>query len=1188
MCGTELASEVSTPVPAPQPAAAEIEALAPAVPAPALAGERRVISVIVTDLTDSTDLLEDTGTESWVDLMNRILHILESEIYRFGGEVGQFRGDGLVAFFGANVAHEDDPERAVLAALSIQKAFKKYVGEMSQPGARVLQMRVGVNTGEVIAAARTDRHNWEEAAMGIAVTIAARMETSAEPGTVLVSEYTQRLVATQFTWQPLGEITVKGISQPIKVFRPESHITDRELLPAGDDFPEMMSRIGRTVEFNILKRSVTGLFEGRGHITSLSGDKGSGKSFLLNELRRYFTHREALLAETQPSPSPISLDWLRGRCRSYTQTWPYSMWFDVFHDWLGIRSDESKETKRATLRSRAEELWEQRFDEHYPYLAALLSLPVEEEFIEKIRHLDGERLRERCFLAVRSWLEAMSQNSPLVLAFSDVQWADDSSLALLKYCLPVCDNEAVLVLMSFRTERESPVRELYSYLQAEYPHRLTTVNLPPLTQAESRELIDQLIGARTLPEEISNLIIRQSEGYPYYILELIRSLMAGGVLERQTDTNQWRLTRTVTTLDLPDSLHSLLLARIDRLSTSQRSVLQCAAVIGQAFWMNMLESILGELPTLKADIAALQRAQLISESGRIPELGMQYVFKSPMIRETVYESLLNANRISYHLKVAEYLENDINPDVLGNYDGLLAYHYRMAGNLKKELFYTVLAAEQEQRIYANAEALQDYNRALELLDALENRLQPNERKRSIQTQRFEVLNGRRHVLIQLGLVEASRADTRALLPLAREMGDDPVWLVDALLAQADISTDNRQELIPGLQVLQEALVLARQLGDRYREMQILARITSIRFVLRDPAWHETAEQALHLANQLGELKTEVNLLLRIGGAYGMDDLPRSRDYLQAALMRSERLKDKATEIRLLNALGQQYERDGDYHRQLVEYEQKRLSISREIGNYLAEGNAMMFCGQIQALYLGDYENGLELQKQALQRWEGINSRLFPLLRIAQIETALGHYAEASAALDAANPLGEKVVEDIGRAGLGLVTIVLYIALGDEQHLHAALELTSNIQRMAADNLVSRQYQMSAACEAAAAYLKLAALYDGKDPEKYASHLRQALALSQAALDLYQQFGFVQIVECSSEEILYRHSQVLALNNRTSESLEYLDRAYREMMRKYDLIPADSPFRKTFLENIKLHRTIQADYAAQQEDSNTTA
>ena len=1185
MCGTRITSDSAEAVlqPLPAPAEREAEALSSSLTVPPIEGERRKVTVIMTDLTDSTNLLEKTGTEGWVELMNRILHILESEINRFGGEISQFRGDGLVAFFGATAAHEDDPERAILAALSMQRAFDGYVRELPTPEAANLRMRVGVDTGEVIVATGNSRQQWEETAMGLAVSIASRMETAAEPGTVLVSENTYLLIKSQFEWQSLGEIMVKGVSQPIPVYRPLRPVEDAKYSPSDLAFPDSFPHIGRETEFHRVRICVEGLFDGRGHIATLTGEKGSGKSFLLNELRQYFAHLDTLLEESRAA-APVAattLKWVQGRCGSYSQTWPYSMWLDLFRNWLGWRPDDSKEEKRTRLRQLAEELWGDEFEEHYPYLASFLGLPLEPAFTDKIRYLDGEGLRQRYFVAVRSWIERSSRNGPIVLVFSDMHWADDSSLALLKQCLSVCDNEALLWLLSFRPERDSSVWELYLSLEVEYPHRLTRVDLPPLTISQSMELINQLIGSETLPAETRKLIISNSEGNPYYIIELIRALIAQGILIRESDNGPWRVTRTVTTLDLPDSLQRLLLSHIDRLSSHERLVLQIAAVIGPIFWSNMIQDLLGDSQTLKSDLAALQRNQLIQESGRIPELGMQYSFKSPLIRDATYESLLSAQRASYHLKVAEYLEKSVNPDTLEGYDAMLAYHYGSAGKLRKELFYTVLAAEHARTFYANVEAIERYSRAMELLDRIQAEPGSDGQLRSIQTQRFEVLNGRREVHTRLGQLEASRNDARALLSLAREMNDDPIWLIDALLARADTLTDNRQDLLPGLQMAEEALTLSRQTGDLTRELQSLARISNIRFALNDRGWKELAEQALALARQLDDLKTEVRLLLDLGGAYGMDDLRRSREYLKAALTRSETLDDKAIEIVLLNALGEQYERDGDYYRQLTEYEQKRLRLSREIGDYDAEGNALMFCGQIQALYLGDYEAGLELEKQTLRRWEESTGRLFPLLRIAQIQNAMGNYAEAWAVLDQARPLADQTVYDIGRAGLGLVSMILHLAQGNEDNLHLALKTASEIQQMAVDNLVSKQYRMSSACEAAAAHLKLAEHLAARgETAGQANHLRDALVSSQIALNHYEQFGFVQIVECTSEEILFRHSQALAANDRAPEAAEFLKRAYEEMMRKHDLIPQNSPFRKTFLENIALHRAIQSAYPDQ--------
>ena len=1152
-----------------------------------LEGERRIVTALVTDVTGSTELLERVGSEAWVDLMNHVLHIKEGEIYRFGGEVGQFRGDGLVAFFGASVTHEDDPERAVLAALTMQRAIKQYTNELIEQDGIELRIRVGIDTGEVILAKVGDRsQHSEDTAMGIAVAVAARMETAAEPGTVLVSESTYRLVNEQFNWQPLGEITVKGVSQPIAVYRPLAPKFEEDQLNRIQVSGSAPPLIGRQDEINKIQKCIDDLYDGRGQIVMVMGDKGMGKVYLMNEVYQSYLRQEALWMECQAEGEkpgqndPVSIPhppkWLRGRCRSYDQTWPYSMWVDLLHNWLETQPDESKETARDHLRSHAELLWGDRLGEYYPYLAVFLSLPLEDSFKEKIKHLNAEELRQRIFLSIRSWVEAMSHKEPLVLVFANLQWVDTSSLELLKYCLPVCDQEAILFALLFRPDRTSPAWELRHYVETEFPHRSIGLDLAPFTEPQSNEFINWLVGSGSLTDEERALIYKTSEGNPYYIYELINTLMVRGALVRDRETGQWRTSFPITTLDLPDNLQRLLLVRIGRLMPEERYVLQIASVIGRTFWFNVIQAVAVESKSLKADLAALQRAQLIQEGEKTPALGMAYTFKTTLVRDAAYDSLLNSQRVIYHAKVADYLENTPKTEVMVGYYGILAYHYRFARQTKKEIFYTLQAADQARKLYSNNEALERYNRALELLDEMETRNHNQSGFCAICGEKFEVLVGRSQVYNLMGDLEAGAKDARALLPLARQMSDDQAWLIDALLNQP---IDNRQDLIEGLAMKEEALNLARQLGDRHREMQSLSGIASIRYALKDSTWKEIAQQALDLARQLGDLKTEVSLLLGLRDAYGLDDLPRSKEFLESALRKSETLNDKAIEMELLAAIGPQFEREGNYYCHLTEYEQKRLRISREVGDRLVEGQSLMFCGQIQAIYFGDYEAGLALEEEAMRIWEQTSGRFFPLLRIAQIQILLGQYRTASATLELAQPIAEQMISDLGRAGLALVTAILGNAMGDAEHLLKVLELAVQIEQMVTGSFISRQYLLVAACESSAAHLQLAKLVVSE--EEQIDHRQQALSASQKALSIYHEFGFTQVVECTYEEILYRHSQALLANGNEADAFNYVEFGFHEMMRKYDLIPPESNFRKTYLENITLHREIRSVYLSQQ-------
>jgi class 3 adenylate cyclase len=1154
-----------------------------------LEGERRIVTVLVTDVTGSTELLERVGSEAWVDLMNHILHIKEGEIYRFGGEVDQFRGDGLVAFFGASITHEDDPERAVLAALSMQQAIKQYTEDLAEHDGIELRIRIGINTGEVILANVGDRsQHSEDTAMGIAVAVAARMENAAEPGTVLVSENTYRLVNNRFSWQPLDEISVKGVSQPIAVYRPLAPIFDEYQLSSIQVSGAAPPLIGRQAEVRKIQECIKDLYDGRGQIVMVVGDKGMGKMYLMNEVYQSYLRQEALWTEckaegenAEPKPdNPIAIPhppkWLRGRCRSYDQSWPYSMWVDLIHNWLNTQPDESKETTRDHLHSHAKELWGNSLAEYYPYLAVFLSLPLNEKYTDKIKHLDAEELRQRIFLSIRSWLEALAQQEPLVLVFANLQWVDTSSLELLKYCLPLCDQEAILFGLLFRPDRTSPAWELRHYIETQFPHRSIGLDLAPFSEVQSKEYVNWLVGAESLTEEEQVLIHKTSEGNPYYIYELINTLMVRGALVRDRETGQWRKSFPITSLDLPDNLQRLLLVRIGRLMPEERYVMQIASVIGRTFWFNVLQAVADEAKSLKADLAALQRVQMIQEGEKIPGLGMSYQFKTSLVSDAAYDSLLNTQRIIYHAKIAEYLENISNPEVIGGYYGVLAYHYRYARQSKKELYYTLQAAEQARQLYSNNEALERYNRALVLLDEIETKNHEDNGFCAVCAQKFEVLVGRSQVYYLMGNLEAGEKDVKDLLPLARHMSDDQAWLIDALLKQP---IDNREALAEGLAMKEEALSLAREINDRHREMQSLTAIASIKYNLMDPTWKDIAQQAIDLARQLGDLKHEVALLLSLRNAYGMDDLPRSREFLESALRKSEKLDDKAIEMELLAAIGPQFEREGNYYCYLTEYEQKRLRISREIGDRIAEGQSLMFCGQIQAIYLGDYEAGLALEEEAMRIWEQTSGRLYPLLRIAQIQILLSQYRAASATLELARPIGEQVIEDLGKAGLALVSAILDNAIGDAEHLLKVFELALHIERMVSNNYISRQYLMVVACESSTAHLQLAELLVNEEEKQ--SRYEQALIASQKALSIYQEFGFTQVVECTYEEILYRHSQALRANGNEVDADDFLEFAYSEMMRKYDLIPPESNFRKTYLENIILHREIRSVYLSQQ-------
>ncbi len=403
MCGSALApletahrgfvpAQPAAPYTPARPAGPLVPSLALAIndtPNTPLSGERRVASVIFADVKGSTELLEQTGTEAWVEIMNNVFQILETEIFRFGGEVGQFRGDGLVAFFGTRLANEDDPERAVHCALAMQNSLKPYAAELSKKDGHELSMRVGVNTGEVIVANVGDAKYNEDTAMGEALTVASRMETSAEPGTILVSDNTYRLARNSFEWQSLGEIPIKGLSHPMQVYRP---LAGKKSEEADSDLQDQCftpGLIGRNKEQQILKDVIEELPAGKGSIVLVTGVKGMGKSFLVNQVRQHFMRQNALLEAAKAmepvrqapfdvaDKPPEQIRWLRVRSRSYGHLRPYSVWLDLLQEWIQTIPEDQIGEKSALLRAQMEFLRDPAVEKDYPNLATFLSTPIE-------------------------------------------------------------------------------------------------------------------------------------------------------------------------------------------------------------------------------------------------------------------------------------------------------------------------------------------------------------------------------------------------------------------------------------------------------------------------------------------------------------------------------------------------------------------------------------------------------------------------------------------------------------------------------------------------------------------------------------------------------------------------------------------------------------------------------------------
>lgn len=898
----------------------------------ALQGRNKQVTVIIADVKGSTPLLEQLGTEDWVKLMNRVFQILETEIYRYGGEVDQFRGDGLVAFFGATVVHEDDPERAVLAGLAMQSAIQRFAAALRRQRDLDLQLRLGINTGPVIVANVGDRRQHsEDTAMGEAITLAARLEAAAEPGSVLVSEATYRLAQAQFTWQSLGSLQLKGIQTPLTVYRPLAVQSAGSKLRgiAGLTAP----LIGREAEAAQLRDALAHLQQGAGRIVTLIGDAGLGKSRLIAEV---------YAAAIRPLPEAARPRWVEGRCRSYGASMAYLLWLDVLRGLLGVTPEDAPAHILARLRehvaqfSPADLRYPERLENLCRYLAHLLSLPLESEADITMAELAGERFKRGAFRAIETFLEGLARRRPLVIVCEDLHWADPTSLELLERLFGLTERAPLLFICLLRPETEHGGPLVSKTAAERYAHPHTDLWLTPLSTAETSALIDALLPGDGIPAALKKRILNHAEGNPFYVEEIIRSLLDSGAIARDPETQQWRITREAVAIAIPPTLYGVLVARIDRLPEEARRVLQMAAVIGRIFRYRILARIARRARSLEHLLRLLEEADLIHPRPDAAEA--EYIFKHHLVMEAAYNSLLKHEQQQLHQQVAQVLEQ-LAAEPPEEQIGLLAHHWAGAQQPQKAVTYLLRAGAQAAAHFANAEAAYYYSRALALLP------EPDR-------PRYTALLAREKLYDLLGARDVQAADLAALADLADALAEP------ALQAEVALRRANYAEVT----------------GD-YAAAVVFGK------------------QALNLARVARDLRCEAGGYLMWGRAlYYLDDRRAAREPLRRALELSAGFPQMQADA--LRSLGiAAFDMD-----EAREYQQQALHIHRKIGDRRGEGAALYNLGEI-ALDQAHYTRAAAFHEQALAISREIGDRqgeALSLNALGFIHRELGRYAEARA------------------------------------------------------------------------------------------------------------------------------------------------------------------------------------------------
>jgi class 3 adenylate cyclase len=547
-----------------------------------LTGERKPVTALFADVVGSTALAERMDPEDWTAMMNEAFDHLSKAVFRYEGTIAQLQGDAMLAFFGAPIAHEDDPERAVLAALEMVTATDEFARQLKQTHGIDFRIRAGINTGPVVVGNVGSDLRYEYTALGDAVNVAARMQSAAEPGTVLITANTQRLAPEAFDLEDLGEIEVKGKTEPVHAFRVLGRKVDparrRGLARVGLDSP----MVGRAGPLETLLGLLAVVRAGRGRVAFLLGEPGIGKSRLIAELRR-----AAMDGSSEGDPTT----WVEARCVSYGRTMPYHLLIDFVRSALGITFIASEADARATLDRELERLLGSESSDAAAYFAHLLSLPLRPDEIDRTQ-TPPDVLQGRYVASIHRLLRALSAKGPMVVVCEDVHWADPASIDVVKQLLPLAAAMPILFLGALRAETDSEGWRLVGQARELLGAALTEIALEPLTEAESRELVAHLLAIESLPSSVRDLILARAEGNPFFVEEVVRMLIGREVIVLRDD--RWTATADVGAIEIPETLHGLLLARIDQLPDAAKRSLRVAAVIGRQFPVRVLERVLGE------------------------------------------------------------------------------------------------------------------------------------------------------------------------------------------------------------------------------------------------------------------------------------------------------------------------------------------------------------------------------------------------------------------------------------------------------------------------------------------------------------------------------------------------------------------------------------------------------------------
>jgi class 3 adenylate cyclase/tetratricopeptide (TPR) repeat protein len=737
----------------------------------ALGGERKKVTVLFADLKGSLELLADRDPEDARALLDGVLERLMEAVHRFEGTVNQVLGDGIMALFGAPVAHEDHAVRACYAALRMHRSVAKYAEEMRRRQGVDVQIRVGINSGDVVVRSIGNDLNVEYSAIGQTTHLAARMEQLARPGTTLITDATRRAADRYIEVESHGPVPIKGLKQPVEVFELRGATPASRLRATAGALNRFLGRDG---EMRRLEEVLEQAGAGRGQAVGVVGEAGVGKSRLVWEFTR----------------SPRTHDWLllEAPSASYTTATPYAPITTLLQAYFQVEPTDDVARIRTKVAARLLEL-DGQLHWALPAILSLGNIPTDDPEWES---LEPAERRRRIFAAVTRIVLREAERRPVLLVVENLHWADSETSALVDTLVDEIGEARVLLLASYRSEHRPPWRER--------PH-CSEVRLDPLSTGSAEALLEEVLGPTPEMQPLTRLLVERTGGNALFLEESVRTLVENEVLVG--DRGAYRLAKPLAAVQIPDRVQAVLAARIDRLPEDRKSFLQAGAVIGKDLPVSLLQAVSGvPAEQVLGNLAELEEAQFLRTTSLYPDLA--YSFRHALTHDVVYSTLLKEQRRSLHARIVDALEA-LYPDRRSEHVERLAHHALGAELWFEAVAYLREAAGKAVARSANREAVTFLEQALAALGHL-----PESRETFAQA--IDVRLDLRPPLLQLGRLEEIRALSEEAAKMAEQIGDE------ARQARAYSYLINyhylRGEPARALEYGERCLGIAERLGDR--------------------------------------------------------------------------------------------------------------------------------------------------------------------------------------------------------------------------------------------------------------------------------------------------------------------------------------------------------------------------------------